>query len=63
MQLLRDDYAPGDLGFDPLDLEAKFPAGLDQRSNEIYNGRLAMLAITGFAVQEGLWGQPIFGAH
>jgi len=56
-------YVPGDLGFDPLDLEAKFPAGLDQRSNEIYNGRLAMLAVTGFAVQEGLWGQPIFGAH
>ena len=51
-------YVPGDLGFDPLDLEAKFD-GLDQRTNEIYNGRLAMLAITGFCVQEGLWGRPV----
>jgi light-harvesting complex II chlorophyll a/b binding protein 4 len=52
-------YVPGDLGFDPLDLEAKFPSDLDQRTNEVYNGRLAMLAITGFCVQEGLWGRPV----
>ena len=31
----------------------------DQRTNELYNGRLAMLAITGFAIQEGLWGSPV----
>merc|ERR1712087_526665 len=52
-------YVPGDLGFDPLELEGKVPSMIDQRSNEIYNGRLAMLAITGFAVQEALWGQPV----
>ena len=34
-------------------------AKLDQATNEIYNGRLAMLAITGFAVQENLWGSPV----
>lgn len=50
-------YVPGDFGFDPLGLEDKVP--FDQRSNEIYNGRLAMLAITGFAVQEALWGRPV----
>lgn len=53
------EYVPGDLGFDPLDLEAKVGSSLDQRSNEVYNGRLAMLAITGFATQEALWGRPV----
>ena len=56
-------YVAGDLGFDPLDLEAKAKADFamigDQRTNELYNGRLAMLAITGFAIQEGLWGSPV----
>ena len=40
-------YVPGDIGFDPLDLAAKAPDSLDQAANEVYNGRLAMLAITG----------------
>ena len=47
-------YTPGDLGFDPLGLakgksmeERKFKA-----EAELFNGRLAMLAITGFAIQE-----------
>lgn len=52
-------YVAGDLGFDPLGLETKVPDFLDQRTNEIYNGRLAMLAITGFAVSEALWGKPV----
>jgi len=46
----------GDLGFDPLGLAEK---GGDLRAVEIYSGRLAMLAITGFAVQESLWGVPV----
>ena len=28
-------------------------------ANELFNGRLAMLAITGFAAQEFLWGTPV----
>jgi Chlorophyll A-B binding protein len=46
-------YTPGDLGFDPLGLggstveDQKFKA-----EAELFNGRLAMLAITGFAIQE-----------
>ena len=47
-------YTPGDFGFDPLGLakgksmeERKYKA-----EAELFNGRLAMLAITGFAIQE-----------
>jgi hypothetical protein len=47
------EYTPGDLGFDPLNLfgkseqERKF-----KLEAELFNGRLGMLAITGFAIQE-----------
>ena len=46
-------YKPGDLGFDPLGV---FPKDKDGQEwfelAEIKNGRLAMIAITAFAVQE-----------
>ncbi len=46
-------YFPGQLGFDPLLL---FPADKEgqqrMRLAEIKNGRLAMIAISGFALQE-----------
>lgn len=49
----KDGYLPGDLGFDPLGL---FPKEKEGRQwfelAEIKNGRLAMIAITAFAVQE-----------
>lgn len=47
------DFVPGDLGFDPLNLfgtteeERKF-----KQEAELLNGRLSMLAVTGFAIQE-----------
>jgi hypothetical protein len=47
------EYTPGDLGFDPLGLAGK--SGDDRKYKleaEIFNGRLAMLAVTGFALQE-----------
>ena len=50
-----EDYTPGDLGFDPLGLYGKTE---DEKKfkleAELFNGRLGMLAITGFAVQEWL---------
>ena len=52
---------PGDLGFDPLGYykqEGTYKQK-ELRLQEIKNGRLAMLAITGFAVQEFLWGSPV----
>lgn len=47
------DYFPGNLGFDPLGLYPKDEEGQKQmQAKEIRNGRLAMIAITAFAVQE-----------
>jgi len=51
--MLSDSYLPGDLGFDPLGLykgSDKHKAGLQLK--ELNNGRLAMIAIAGYAVTE-----------
>jgi len=49
------EYIPGDLGFDPL---GAYPADEEGKKwmqlAEIKNGRLAMIAITAFAVQEAV---------
>lgn len=50
------EYFPGNLGFDPLGMYPKDAAG-QQRMQlaEIKNGRLAMIAIVAFAVQEAVY--------
>jgi len=61
MRTLREDYLPGDLGFDPLNLKPKDEAGLLAMQNkELNNGRLAMIAIAGMTAQELLTGQQAF---
>jgi len=51
--LLRADYIPGDLGFDPLGLKPDSPdAFFEMQTKELQNGRLAMLAAAGFLAQE-----------
>jgi Chlorophyll A-B binding protein len=47
-------HTPGDLGFDPLGLAkgSSKQERLYKAEAELFNGRLAMLAITGFAMQE-----------
>jgi len=49
----KKGYYPGNLGFDPFGLYPKEEKGQKwMRTAEIKNGRLAMIAITGFAFQE-----------
>ena len=54
------DYVAGDCGFDPLGL---FPddreAQMEMMTKEIKNGRVAMMAIVGFAIQEALYNVPV----
>lgn len=53
---LRDYYIPGNLNFDPLNLcpekEYDNENFIKLRTNELQNGRLAMLGISGMVVQE-----------
>mmetsp|Transcript_32209 Transcript_32209/g.94826 ORF Transcript_32209/g.94826 Transcript_32209/m.94826 type:complete len:245 (+) Transcript_32209:183-917(+) len=59
--LLRDDYIPGDLGFDPLG----FTEGMaeedffDMQTRELSHGRLGMIAAAGFLAQEAVDGKGI----
>jgi len=51
--LLRADYIPGDIGFDPLNLKPEDPEEfVTMQTKELQNGRLAMLAAAGFMAQE-----------
>jgi hypothetical protein len=59
--LLRSDYTPGDIGFDPLGLRPEDPEELKiMQTKELQNGRLAMLAAAGFMAQELTDGKGIF---
>merc|ERR1712154_571361 len=58
--LLREDYTPGDIGFDPLGLCPEDPEDLKiMQTKELQNGRLAMLAAAGFLAQELVNGKGI----
>jgi len=57
---LRDEYYPGDIGFDPLGLRPEDPEELDVMiTKELQHGRLAMLASAGFLAQEAVDGKGI----
>merc|ERR1740138_1363203 len=51
----KSDYLPGMLGFDPLGADSP-----SMRAAEITNGRVAMIAITVFALEEAIFKSPIF---
>ena len=58
--LLRDEYYPGDLGFDPLGLKPDNAEDMFiMQTKELQNGRLAMLAAAGFLAQELVNGKGI----
>jgi len=49
----RKDWVAGDLGFDPLGLRSSDPVIFkEKQTKELQNGRLAMLAVSGFLAQE-----------
>jgi len=54
------EYTPGDCGFDPLNF---FPeekaAQFEMQTKEIKHGRIAMMAVLGFSIQEALYGAPV----
>ena len=57
---LRENYYPGDIGFDPLNLSPKDPVKFaEMQTKEINNGRLAMFAAAGMCVQEQINGKGI----
>ena len=54
------DYLPGDCGFDPLGmLPANKDGQMAMMTKEIKHGRLAMMALLGFVVQEAIYGVPV----
>ena len=58
---LKEDYYPGDTGFDPLGLKPEDPEEFaTMQTKELQNGRLAMLAIAGFVAQELTNAKEIF---
>jgi len=58
---MRLDHQAGDLGFDPMGLKPTDPKELaEMQTKELNNGRLAMIAIAGMVVQEGVTGAKLF---
>jgi hypothetical protein len=54
------EYLLGDCGFDPLGLFPKEKAArLEMMTKEIKHGRIAMMGIFGFAIQEAVYGIPV----
>jgi hypothetical protein len=58
--LLREEYYPGNLGFDPLSLKPDDAEEMfTMQTKELQNGRVAMLAAAGFLAQELVNGKGI----
>ena len=58
---IKSTHTAGDFGFDPLGLKPTDPAELAaMQAKELNNGRLAMIAIAGMVVQEGVTGTKLF---
>ena len=60
---MKEGQAPGDLGFDPLNLRPTDPETWEKvQLRELKNGRLAMLAIAGSLYTESLTGNGFLEA-
>lgn len=59
---LRDEYYPGDVGFDPLGFKPKdAKAFANMQTRELQNGRLAMIGVAGMCAQELVNHKTIMG--
>jgi len=59
--ILKEDYYPGDIGFDPLGLKPdNFEEFSIMSTKELQHGRLAMLGIAGIVAQELVNSKEIF---
>ena len=58
---MGDAFVPGDFGFDPLRIlkNATPEAVKDMQAKEINNGRLAMMAVLAFVIEEVVTGKPV----
>lgn len=58
---LKDDYIPGNLGFDPTGAYPADAKGRQEMQNkELNNGRLAMLGVAGLMAQELISGKTMY---
>ena len=55
--------ANGDYKFDPLNMGGSGSDKTAMQLKELKNGRLAMMAVTGYGVQEFLWRTPVVEQH
>ena len=61
--MLKDNYYPGDIGFDPLGLKPKDADEFEyMEAKELNNGRLAMIGISGMVAQELVERKPILSS-
>merc|ERR1719478_1664431 len=61
--LAADNYLPGDLGFDPLGLyKGSDEDKRNMQLKELNNGRLAMIAVVGYAFNEAATKIPVFNS-
>lgn len=59
--VLKEDYYPGDIGFDLFGLKPEDPEEFAKmQTKELQNGRLAMLGVAGIVAQELINGKEIF---
>jgi len=60
-EVLKENYYPGDIGFDPLGLKPdNYEEFAAMSTKELQNGRVAMLAVAGIVAQELVNGKEIF---
>ena len=60
-QVAPEDWIPGYYGFDPLNIVGGMsPLAIkNMQAKEINNGRLAMVAVVAYVVQEAMTGEPV----